>query len=144
MPAKTKRCGKCGKRKALDQFYLKNKAKGTHHSFCKVCFAARHKTYYQENKRYYLDKKARCKRRLRAYVDALKRAPCTDCGLSYPPYVMDFDHLEGVAKKGLVAHSVNQGQVRKTKEEIAKCELVCSNCHRIRTHDRKQRMVAVT
>lgn len=142
MPAKTKKCGKCQKRKPVDQFYWKDKARGTRHSYCRACFAARHKTYYQENKQYYLEKKARCKQRLREYVNELKRAPCTDCGRTYPPYVMDFDHLNGEEKGGLVAHLVAQGQVRRAKEEIAKCELVCANCHRIRTHERRMEVVA--
>mgnify|MGYP007134673230 CR=1 FL=1 len=29
-----------------------------------------------------------------------------------------------------------EGIVLKFKEEIKKCEIVCSNCHRIRTHNR--------
>jgi hypothetical protein len=36
-------------------------------------------------------------RRMRGkeYVDDLKRVPCADCGVKYPPYVMDFDHVRG-------------------------------------------------
>ena len=35
------------------------------------------------------------------YVDELKRQPCTDCGVQYPPYVMDFDHVRGEKSMGL-------------------------------------------
>lgn len=62
----------------------------------------------------------------------LKDHPCTDCKQSFPPYVMDFDHVRGV-KLGAPGMMVF-GDFDKFLEEIAKCELVCANCHRIRTH----------
>ena len=27
-----------------------------------------------------------------AFIQRFKRNPCVDCGVEYPPYVMDFDH----------------------------------------------------
>lgn len=49
---------------------------------------------------------------------------------------MDFDHANG-GKSGNVARMVSCGyKLELIKEEIAKCELVCSNCHRLRTHVR--------
>ena len=62
--------------------------------------------------------------------------PCQDCGVVYPYYVMQFDHVRGVKLFGL-----NTGYAR-TKEEIdeelEKCEVVCANCHAIRTWERSQ------
>lgn len=50
---------------------------------------------------------------------------------------MDFDHLGEVYKRRDVAVLVNQGRtLRVIQEEIAKCELVCVNCHRSRTRAR--------
>lgn len=84
---------------------------------------------WQEKKRY----------ELADWVDTLKTAPCTDCGLTYPPYVMDWDHLPEFEKVKPIGVMVNN---RTTKEkilsEIAKCELVCANCHRERTAARGQ------
>lgn len=73
---------------------------------------------------------------MRAWLEQEKSKPCKDCGKSYPYYVMDFDHVRGEKRKNLGAVYIWK---RETLEaEIAKCDLVCSNCHRIRTHLRSQ------
>ena len=79
-------------------------------------------------------KRYRLKRR--EFLDSLKSTPCTDCGIKYPPYVMDFDHLPGTEKKFHIGQRLNR-PLDEVLEEIEKCEVVCSNCHRIRTHNRK-------
>ena len=59
---------------------------------------------------------------------------CTDCGESNP-IVLDFDHLK--YKKYNVSRMIHDGFSWKAiKKEIEKCEVVCANCHRIRTHHR--------
>jgi hypothetical protein len=62
-----------------------------------------------------------------------------DCGNRYPPWVMQFDHLPGVKKEA------NVGQmIRCSRESILlealKCDVVCANCHAIRTHARRHKM----
>lgn len=68
------------------------------------------------------------------YRDLKESTPCKDCGNKYPYYVSDYDHINGEKLKEVAA-------LKNNKElaliEIAKCELICSNCHRIRTHKRK-------
>jgi len=49
---------------------------------------------------------------------------------------MDFDHVRGV-KHANVMELVSTLSKKRIDQEIAKCEIVCSNCHRIRTHMRK-------
>lgn len=71
------------------------------------------------------------KQRKRLFFWNLKRNPCTDCGIVYHPVSMDFDHLpqyKKLSNNGFTAMS-------KTRilAEIKKCELVCANCHRVRT-----------
>jgi hypothetical protein len=66
-------------------------------------------------------------------LNALKSRPCADCGVQYPPYVMDFDHLRD--KKYNLGWAKNLA-VDTILAEAAKCDVVCSNCHRIRTHGR--------
>lgn len=68
------------------------------------------------------------------YINKLKSKPCADCGVSYPPYVMDFDHVRGT-KKMSVSRITLWGW-KELLEEVAKCELVCANCHRLRTLSR--------
>lgn len=68
--------------------------------------------------------------------DIKEKNPCMDCKVSYPYYMMDFDHVRG-QKHSNVAELINTLSKKRLDEEIAKCEVVCSNCHRARTHNRK-------
>ena len=86
-----------------------------------------HKTY---NKYY----QARHRQANKQRLDDLKNKPCLDCGNVYPPCCMDFDHIKPKYKN--VGHMTN-GAYSKMILEIDKCELVCSNCHRIRTNKRR-------
>ncbi len=65
-----------------------------------------------------------------ALIRVFKNRPCADCGNSYPPIAMDFDHVRGV-KRFSVSHGLNYPAATIIKE-IEKCEVVCANCHRIR------------
>jgi len=59
-----------------------------------------------------------------------------DCGRTFPAFVMDFDHRDG--KQFEIGTGQARGYGIKTLvAEIAKCDLVCSNCHRIRTFARR-------
>jgi hypothetical protein len=79
------------------------------------------------------------KETLARYLKEVKeKNPCMDCKISYPYYMMDFDHVRG-QKHANVAELINTLSKKRIDEEIAKCEVVCSNCHRIRTHMRKMR-----
>jgi hypothetical protein len=72
----------------------------------------------------------------RAIIRAAKDKPCADCGNNYPYYVMDLDHVLGdkIINVGLmVGWGYTEAEIR---TEIAKCELVCANCHRERTFRR--------
>lgn len=73
-----------------------------------------------------------------AFYLAAKANPCTDCGNKFPSECMDFDHKPGEVKYNnvgtLVAHHYSKEAI---VAEIAKCELVCSNCHRTRTAKRR-------
>jgi hypothetical protein len=69
------------------------------------------------------------------YLRKVKEAdPCIDCKEHYPYYVMDYDHRDETTKKNDVSSIANQLSLKMVKEEIAKCDLVCANCHRKRTH----------
>lgn len=61
--------------------------------------------------------------------------PCVDCGDCFPYYVMDFDHLNDKSF-AVSAYRKKTNSLERVKEEIAKCELVCSNCHRVRSFKR--------
>jgi hypothetical protein len=73
--------------------------------------------------------------RKRALLRRLKDVPCADCGGSFQYSQMDFDHARGT-KVGAVA-SLTGKSLRELLAEVAKCDVVCANCHRERTHCRK-------
>jgi len=65
---------------------------------------------------------------------------CVDCGETNH-IVLDFDHLKN--KKYGISRMIHDGfSWQAIKKEIEKCEVVCSNCHRIRTHERLTKKTA--
>jgi hypothetical protein len=97
--------------------------------------AARRK-HYHANKEQYAARNQVAKEQKREYIRALKAVPCTDCGVQYPYYVMQFDHI-GSDKVANIANLINKGWTL-LKAEVKKCEVVCANCHAERTHRRSQ------
>lgn len=69
-----------------------------------------------------------------AFLAWLKDGPCTDCSRSYPTECMDFDHARD--KKACDVSSMKNRTWRAIFDEVEKCDLVCANCHRIRTRKR--------
>jgi hypothetical protein len=70
--------------------------------------------------------------RRKAYINELKNQPCTDCKKTFDPLCMEFDHVRG--KKAFIISQSYHYKDEDMMEELAKCELVCANCHRFRTH----------
>jgi hypothetical protein len=95
---------------------------------------ARHRRKHPEKARADL---ARARQRAREYAAAIKVVtPCADCGGYFPAVAMDFDHVTG-EKEACVGTMVNKGHsVKRVAREIAKCEIVCACCHRVRTAER--------
>lgn len=103
------------------------------------------KRWYEENKVAHKEKaKANTilhRQRNKEYVDSLKSNPCTDCGVQYPPSAMQFDHI-GDDKEINISAAVNRPySIKRIDAEVAKCELVCANCHAIRTDNRRNGIV---
>jgi hypothetical protein len=86
-------------------------------------------------------RKAEHKRYRTTNLDIIRTAkdvPCADCGVRYPTYVMQFDHLDAAQKEfNIGPMGPTRGRAR-LLAEIAKCEVVCANCHAERTHQRRQ------
>lgn len=78
---------------------------------------------------------------MRDLVTSYKDVPCTDCDGEFPTVCMDFDHLGD--KEFNVGDLSKASSISKLIAEIQKCEVVCSNCHRIRTNDRRLEQVSL-
>lgn len=91
--------------------------------------------YRNKEKRYIINK--RWKDSIAEKVNALKiERGCADCGFNSHPEALDFDHLRD--KKFSISSAFIGGlSLKKILVEIEKCEVVCANCHRIRTASRR-------
>jgi hypothetical protein len=119
-------CRECGRERARqrrrDPKYRREQVKYNQR------WRAANPEYHREyNHQYYAARYAE----KRAVIDAAKDCPCTDCGQKFPSCAMDLDHVRGekVASIGAMTPSCT---VEEILAEIAKCEPVCANCHRIR------------
>ncbi len=86
-----------------------------------------------------MEQRVERRKKLRALVNSHKNVPCADCGQWFPLICMDFDHLGDEPKEDEISTMVHRlTSEKRILAEIGKCEVVCSNCHRIRTFKRGQ------
>jgi hypothetical protein len=71
------------------------------------------------------------------YLNSLKSQPCVDCGQSFDPEAMDFDHVHGEKLFNVSIAGSYGYSLKKIEVEVAKCEVVCAVCHRLRTKARR-------
>lgn len=114
-------CKKCCVKRTMDS-HARNKATRT--KYAKAYYASdKYKATWKERK---LAK--------RSWIKEQKDAPCVDCDHKFPPECMDFDHLDRAKKSFNIAAAISSTRtIASIRMEIRKCDLVCANCHRIRT-----------
>lgn len=78
----------------------------------------------------------------RALQDIKEASGCVDCGEKYPYFMLHFDHLPEYEKIADITRLVRTAKWSDVEKEIAKCEVVCANCHAIRSHNRKSGSLA--
>lgn len=74
----------------------------------------------------------------RPIIDSLKNKPCADCGILWPPCAMEFDHPDPKVKSFTISKWAGGGITPSLLAEIAKCDLICACCHRIRTQRQRE------
>jgi hypothetical protein len=134
-------CGRCRRLLPLSAFHQRSDRPGKPQSYCKPCRSAYHREWYARSYARHRANVAELKRRYRQenkqLLAAAKAVPCADCGGRFPTRAMDFDHVRGV-KRGNVAQMVKDAASPvAVRAEIAKCDVVCANCDRIRTEQRE-------
>ena len=70
-------------------------------------------------------------------LDRLRDRPCADCRGRFPACAMDFDHRDPGTKRSSVTRLVGRAGAGRILAEAAKCDIVCANCHRLRTFERR-------
>jgi hypothetical protein len=93
------------------------------------------KLRYSERKASILAQTKRRRQENRAWLVEQKAKPCADCEGCFPSPVMEYHHRDPAKKSFTVGMNLGASRVRLVAE-IAKCDLICANCHRIRTHAR--------
>lgn len=153
-PKKCKRCGEVKERS--EHFYRQRKY---YHPYCKPCSAIRAAEYRDANaevliQRRRADRLARPEHFRRIESErwessigvqlsrAARDTPCVDCGVRLPPSVMEFDHIRGeklFTIGGIASKRKSEADIR---AEIAKCDVRCPNCHKLRHHWERERLKA--
>lgn len=130
-----RRCYKCRLEKPVGAFNASQRT--GRQGYCRECGNESARANYEANKDRYFAHARRRSADLKARVREAKARPCADCGGTFDPVCMDFDHLPGFEKAADVCTMIRRKMAwAKIAAEIAKCEVVCANCHRIRTRDR--------
>lgn len=135
-----KKCSICKQFKDTSEYNKHPKRKDGLQSHCKLCGKIRSKCYYQRNltkhKEVVRSRKilvvSENKQRMLTYLSNVR---CKDCSET-DPIVLEFDHVRG-NKRNHVSKLLAQGSSwGSILQEIAKCDVVCANCHRRRTYTR--------
>ncbi|MDQ3934974.1 MAG: hypothetical protein M3340_10145 [Actinomycetota bacterium] len=142
-----RKCYRCGEVRPVDNFAWRRKRLGQRDSFCRSCRAAYGREHYLANRQRYIDQAAVSKQKIRLertryLVAFFENHPCVDCGEG-DPIVLEFDHLDGAAKSFCIGESLLRHTWDAVLAEMAKCEVVCANCHRRRTARRRGSLRAV-
>lgn len=132
-------CSLCRVEKDPELFGRYKRSKDGLRSECKDCRSEKSKQEYaalsvEEKRRRYNKGKANKARVQDLVIEYLVANPCLDCGES-DPVVLEFDHVRG-EKIANVSELILKQNVVLLFNEIAKCEVVCANCHRRRTGKR--------
>ena len=150
---KIKRCIKCGKMMPLTEFYKdKNRSDGLQY-YCKKCCSIMGKSYRERNvdmlkqrgHDYNQKHKEQCAKRTALWrkrhsteiylkqkhiIHDLKINGCAICGYDKCDAALEFHHVNQEDKKFcLTARNVGYSEIL-VAEELNKCILLCSNCHR--------------
>jgi hypothetical protein len=127
-----KRCGTCKQVKPLEDFNRMTRSKDGRQGSCRDCNKAYHYAHHERH----LAQIARRNKRIREenrdrMIEYLRGHPCVDCG-ERDIVVLEFDHLRDKRWNigAMISHNCEWARIL---EEIAKCEVVCANCHRRRT-----------
>lgn len=136
-----KLCTKCNQHKDISEFSKKGtKVDGTtrYQSICKECHKIEAKKYHHSDYTWYKEKARENNKRNREryrneLLEFLSTKQCIDCGIK-DIRVLEFDHLKD--KLFSIGSKTRNTPLITLMPEIEKCEIVCANCHRIRTYAR--------
>lgn len=127
-------CTKCKVLQPLENFCFRKKTKDGRSWHCKNCRNKWFKEFYSKNKERHIKnvgiRNIRVREESQLIINKMKEQyGCLFCSES-TPICLDFHHINPEDKKYEVSTLVSAGNMIKVYEEISKCILICSNCHR--------------
>jgi hypothetical protein len=132
-------CNGCDRELTICSFSLKTRTpRLRRQTRCRECMAVASRRSYERNRDQVIARSKAARsgvdERNRLFIrELLADKLCADCSISAPD-IFEFDHRHG-DKRDSVGRMISQGLSLSTIEaEIAKCDILCPNCHRIRTH----------
>jgi hypothetical protein len=138
-PDASRRCTRCGMFKPVTEFHRRGRGRPR---WCKS--RRRDSAYYDQVRDVRRVQRHAHRKALVARMRELKLAPCVDCGRSFHPVAMTFDHRPGATKVDDLSNLARRGCTGLFELELEKCDLVCANCHAIRTYLRSEAETAGT
>lgn len=131
----------CKEEKPLYEFNKNSSKTDGYQTFCRQCSNRQSKYYYEKNKTKHKEVVAKRRRQVitenhSKMLEFLATKACVDCG-TRDTRVLEFDHIRDKKKNvSILLHTAYSWDT--ILEEIGKCEIVCANCHRIRTLERSK------
>lgn len=130
----TKTCSRCKIDKPIIEFAkrrVKKDGTQTHQPFCRECNTQYQKIHYANNREKYKQSNNERRQVIRQLVWEIKtQSQCAECPESHPA-CLDFHHKDSSQKDFTIADAVHRMiSIENIKEEISKCLVLCSNCHR--------------
>jgi hypothetical protein len=138
----TRRCTGCDLDRPAGEFPVKNPKTGRRGTRCRACRSAYGKVHYEKNRDKYISR-TRARRDRHNERDSywfwlmnyLTSHPCVDCGRT-DPIVLQFDHRDGSTKVSTIGAMLSRASWATLLNEVAKCDVRCANCHRLRTAEK--------
>jgi hypothetical protein len=130
-----RRCGRCGESRPIAEFAWRRKARGQRDNYCVGCRAEYKREHYGANRSRYIAqaqvrKQTVIAERAALLIEFFRTHVCVDCG-EEDPLVLEFDHRSD--KLFNISKGLRDRNWATVLDEIAKCDVVCANCHRRRT-----------
>lgn len=117
-------CCTCGEEKSDENYAYRGGGRKGLQAECMACSRERARTYRQE---------------IRNKVSLYKLSKgCECCGFSAAhPCQLDLDHVDPSTKTYKGAHKAYDAgwSWKRVEQELAKCTVLCNNCHSLRTHE---------
>lgn len=139
-------CTVCAITKPESDFFYRSRKANKLHSQCKDCYVVNRRKIWKEHYHKYgshyreraVERSKKIKDKLRIHMlEYLNGKSCVQCGIN-DIRVLEFDHIDPKTKAFGIARAITSTfSWERISVEIAKCQILCANCHKIKTAGEK-------